>query len=360
MNVKRIISFRVFVLLAACLAIFPAQARAGDKTAAQIKKATLKEHEEIRKLYNKTGDSYRTLKDKIAADKTRTRAEYIRQQMEYCYDQAKSFEEIGEYRKARKYYLKLLGLTEDSVIKSFILKKNEELKEKAHKKKMAALSKIKDEEAKIRKLKRINEKGKRKAKKERLARKAVSRKKKAAPSVTYAEGETTPYPGMARARTIMSSIDKKAPSRRKMPRRRAEAVKVTKVKEEPAEEWDFYEDIIDAPGSDEIEALLETAKIDLEPALEIRNEAQIEEDLRIREELGMEALKAEMQEIKDKEIAERENKVKEFVYDAKYLIEEGDRLFKKADYNRAFETYKKALTAVEKADTTEFSTDSTL
>jgi len=359
MNIKRMIFFRVSVLLAVCLALFPAQTRAEGETAAQIKKVTLKEHEKIRKLYNKTGESYRELKDKIAADKTRTRAEYIKNKMQYCYDQAKAFEKAGEYRKARKYYVKLLGITEDRVIKSFIFKKNRELKDKAYKKKMAALSKIRNEEAKIRELKRLNEKEKRKAKRERRARKSVSRKKDTVPTVSYSEKDIAAYPGMTRPRTIMSSIDKRAPSRRRHPRRRA---KVTKVKEESVEEWAVSEEIVDLDviTSDEIDILLGTAKIDREPAMQIKDDIEIEEELRIAEELSMAALKAEMQEMRDKEIAQRENNVKEFIYDAKYFIEEGDRLFKKADYKKAFETYRKAITAVEKADKTEFSTDSTL
>jgi len=110
------------------------------------------EKNSIRRIYNDAKLSYNELKIKIKKIEEQKRIESIQKEIKNYYDLAKTLEKRGEYQKAARCYQKILSLSDhDRKLKTFIRKKNKELRELADKKRDAAQKGIWDKKKKLKK-----------------------------------------------------------------------------------------------------------------------------------------------------------------------------------------------------------------
>ncbi|MBL7069219.1 MAG: hypothetical protein ISS34_05125 [Candidatus Omnitrophica bacterium] len=367
------------------------------------------EKESIRMIYNDSVFSQKEMEEKVKKSKERVRVENAKEKIDDYYKTAKQLEKNGQYEEALQYYKKIQNLTNDYIIKSFIVEKNRDLRTDAKKEKKKVLNKMKADKMKLKRLEKIEGEEAKKAlmKLKRLekiegkeAKKALlekMRKKKAdrAAKIEAKRQEKIERKEAKKKALLEKRRKKKADRAAKIEAKRQEKIERKEAKKKAllekrrkkrlANPWNPLGWMFN-PKEKAEEQKEEKRPICEEPADKKRVESEPEAEELAAEEFEAEELVAEeeLAEVSDKLLEsapsvpeetskgkpvkkdnlwenlampkekrttqrEREETRKK-IFQAKYLIKEGDRIYKRMKYKEALEVYKEAIKSLQEAD----------
>jgi len=303
-----------------------------------------KKKESIRVLYNDSVVSQKELEEKVEKNKKKARVENAKEKIDEYYKLAKNLEKRGEYKEAIQCYKKIKGLTNDYIIKSFIAEKNRELRIRAREERKKALKKMRTERIKLANKKRREERERKEAKKKALLENME--KKRLASEEKMWKDKSWNLLGWLfgsekrEKKPEKPAVEKIAEKRPDIEESPVEELAGEETEEETeVEELSAVEPDIEEPAAAEAE----TDKIEAE---------EFEELVRASNEAIEAALPPpSIPEKKDTAIAQREKELaREKIFQAKYLVKEGDRIYKRMKYKEALEVYKKAIESLKEAE----------